>query len=600
MSRKSQQLRKELDISSQSKLIDEKMAKLALEKQLILEKGLQSKDADTLFKANLLYNQYFGKKQNEQIVERKSLMFDPYLLNEMMGFKDKYYALSYNTLRTMAKTPIIKSIIGTRVEQVASFSGFQNDYSKMGWTIRKKGTLQHDLEDNDKKEIDRIAAFIQEGGIVGDAWNSDDFDDFLRKIVPDSLSLDQWTTEIVRSRGGDVVEYFATDGATYRFAESKNPTNSIAIDYNNILYYPKYVQILDSQIVSEFYPWELCMGIRNPNTDIYKNGYGRSELEDMIKIVTWMLYSDSYNGKFFSQGAAPKGIIRLSGNVNDGRLAEFKQQWQAQVAGVQNAWKTPVLEADKMDFINMQMSNQDMQFSNWQEYLIKLGCAQYKIDPSEIGFPMGGSSNTAQFETDRKYKLEYSQEKGLLPLLKHIQRKLNRSLISQLSNGFEFVFTGLENEDEAKLLENDIKALGNFMGYKEIRKKRGLPVELEDPDDMIFNSMYYQMTMAKKQQGGGGGGMFGGGGEEPATEESEKEENQNPFLLIPRNPYDRGGLNVENPYNEGGETHRNPFRKKWWEDEEEEEVTNQEKDQIDNPFMKSFNEWIDRLIETDK
>jgi hypothetical protein len=597
MSKKQTKSKKEPDISIQSKLIDEKIAKLSLEKQLILEKGLQSKDADTLFKANLIYNQYFGKQQ-EQVVTRKSLMFDPYLLNEMMGFKDKYYALSYNTLRTMAKTPIIKAIIGTRVEQVASFSGFQNDYSKLGWTIRKKGTLQHDLEDNDKKEIDRISKFIQEGGIVGDSWGSDDFDDFLRKIVPDSLALDQWTTEIVRSRGGDPVEYFATDGATYRFAESKNPENSIAIDYNNILYYPKYVQILDSQIVSEFYPWELIMGIRNPTTDIYKNGYGRSELEDMIKIVTWMLYGDNYNGKFFSQGAAPKGIIRLSGNVNDGRLAEFKQQWQAQVAGVQNAWKTPVLEADKMDFLNMQMSNQDMQFSNWQEYLIKLGCAQYKIDPSEIGFPMGGSANTAQFEADRKYKLEYSQEKGLLPLLKHIQRKINKSIISQLNSSFEFVFTGLENEDEAKLLENDIKALGNFMGYKEIRKKRGLPEDLEDPDDMIFNSMYYQMKMASKQQGGGGGmgGMMGGGeGEQPKEEESEEE--QNPFLLIPRNPYDRGGLSPDNPYEGGGTSHRNPFRKKWWEDEEE-EIKQQEEGE--NPFMKSFYGWIDELIEKDK
>ena len=145
-----------------------------------------------------------------------------------------------------------------------------------------------------------------------------------------------------------------------------------------------------------------------------------------------------------------------------------------------NSWKTPVLEADKMDFINLQMSNADMQFGHWQEYLIRLTCSMYKIDPVEIGFLQGSGGNSqSMFESSQQVRIKYSQERGLIPILKFIQSKINKYLVSQLNNDFEFIFTGLENEDEKAELQADIQKLGNFMSLKEIRRKRGLPEEVE-------------------------------------------------------------------------------------------------------------------------
>ena len=319
--------------------------KAELEQKLLLEKALRSTNVDTLLKANLIYNQLQGNQQPAQnnYQERKSFLIDPYNLYENMGYKDKAFSVSYNTLRSMSHSPITKATIKTRVEQVTQFSEYQDDEQRFGWQIRNKKTKdKKKITDRDKRIIEYIATFISEGGNIGDNWNSDDFNDFLRKVTPDSLILDQMTFEIREDTMGRPVEYFATDAATYRLAKTYTYNNNIDENGRRLLYYPKFVQVFESQIANEFYPWELCFGIRNPSTNIYGNGYGRSELEDMVKIITWMLYGDQYNGKFFSQGAAPKGIIRLSGNVNDGRLAEFKQQWQAQIAGVQNAWKTPI------------------------------------------------------------------------------------------------------------------------------------------------------------------------------------------------------------------------------------------------------------------
>ena len=53
------------------------------------------------------------------------------------------------------------------------------------------------------------------------------------------------------------------------------------------------------------------------------------------------------------------------------------------ITGVMQAWKTPVVEAD-VDWIDLQKNNRDMEYTSWMEYLIKLSCAIYSIDPTEI------------------------------------------------------------------------------------------------------------------------------------------------------------------------------------------------------------------------
>ena len=476
--------------------------KLVVQERLVLQKSLQSSDPETIIKAN----NYIGTEFQKQAGENKSYIFDPWTFQAQFGYKDKLSGVSYNTLRRMGKTPIINSIISTRVEQVASFLEPTDDEEKIGFMIRKKkritGTMNDDkeLSKKDEARIEFLTDFILNCGSEANRWHGDSFDTFIRKIVRDSLELDQMTFETIRTRKKIPTEFIATDGATYRFAETVDEA-----DYKSrekILqdgYHPSYVQIYQNQIWNEFYPWELCFGIRNQFTDVRVNGYGQSELEILTSQVTWMLYSDTYNGKFFSQGSAPKGILKVSGGVNEARLAEFRQQWQAMVSGVQNAWRTPVMEADKMEWVDLQKNNRDMEFAKWQEYLIKVSCAIYKIDPAEIGFPMSGSSDSQpMFEGNNEARLQYSKDKGLRPLLKFIQSKINKFIISQLDNSYEFVFTGIEAESETQKIDIDIKKVGNFMGLKEMRRKYNLPDEI-DEDDIILNPYYMQNKTAIDQ-----------------------------------------------------------------------------------------------------
>lgn len=533
-------------LSKQLDAIDLAQKKLEAKRFRTLEKALRSESPEDMVKAAQVVNRIQPKANNDT---GKAFFIDPLEFNSNLGYKDKPFALSYMTLKRMSKTPIINSIIKTRKNQVADFAEPQENKYSTGFVIRKKpkGGIEQKMDNKDKKIAFAITDFILKGGNVGQ-WEHDDFDTFIRKIVDDSLVYDQMTFECIRNRRGQLESFMATDAATFRMADS-----FFDKDYDNAFfqrngssvweqrsqfgpkvhgYYPAYVQVYQNMKVNEFYPWELCFGVRNPSTSIWANGYGCSELEELINVVTSMLWGDEYNRRFFSQGSAPKGLLRVKGNVNEASLQQFKQQWQSMITGVMQAWKTPVVEAD-VDWIDLQKNNRDMEYSSWMEYLIKLACAIYSIDPTEIGWDISrGDRSGGLNEGNQEQRLKHSKDKGLYPLLKFLQRKINKYIVEQINPDYELVFVGLNGLTIEEELKMDIDKVNSFMTVNEAREKYEMqPLEGGDaPNNATFVQNKNAAMMA--QQGGmaGAGGNMSQGQPQPVTEE-EEEEPQNPFDL---------------------------------------------------------------------
>lgn len=478
--------------------------RLEAKHQLTIQKALASENPNDIVKASKEYERLKGDSSAGN--QPHAYFIDPLQFNSNLGYKDKEYSLSYETLRRMAKTPIINSIIKTRVNQIADFAEPQENKYSTGFVIRKKskGGLEQEMSEKDKKIAFAITEFLLRGGSEN-TWERDDFDSFIRKIVNDSLVFDQMTFEVVRNRRGAVNSFIATDASTFRISESlfkkdyDNPyfkKNGSYFDNDDEYlgqkingYYPSYVQIYQSTKVNSFYPWELCFGVRNPSTSVYANGYGCSELEDLINVITSMLWGDEYNRRFFSQGSAPKGMIRVKGSNNENALQQFKQQWQSMISGVMQSWKTPVVDAD-IEWIDLQKNNKDMEYSSWMEYLIKIACAVYSIDPTEIGWDISRSSGGGLFEGNQEQRLQHSKDKGLYPLLKFLQRKINKYIVESINPDFEFVFMGLNGMTIVEELDMDIKKLSNFATLNEIRQKYEMkPME---NGDIPLNSIYVQ------------------------------------------------------------------------------------------------------------
>lgn len=510
-----------MGIGKKLEAIDKIQERLGIQKALLVESGLRSNSPTDILSAQKVLQNIEQRQESN----KKSFIVDPLEFNSSMGFKDKPYSLSYSTLKAMSKAPIINSIIKTRKNQVADFAEPQADKYSTGFVIKRKKVMGNDSYENteeDWRNIQMIQDFMMNCGRA-EKWESDDFETFIRKIVEDSLVYDQLTFEVVRDQQGMPYEFFATDAATFRVADSYDDDNYEGLEKEQLRgYYPSYVQVYQGSVVNDFYPWELCFGIRNPSTSIYNVGYGISELEELISTITAMLWGDEYNKRFFSQGSAPKGMLRVKGGVNNKQLDAFRQEWLATMTGVQQAWKTPVVNGDEVEWIDMQKNNRDMEYQKWIEYLIKLSCGVYSIDPNEIGFNINTGNNMGGWESNNEGKLKHSKDKGLYPLLKFIQRKLNKHIVSQIDDRYELSFVGLSGLSMSDELEIEVKKLTNFQTINEIRKKFNLE-EIEGGDTILNPTFVQQQAMANMNQQGEDINPFLMG--------EDEDDGENPFLM---------------------------------------------------------------------
>lgn len=544
-----------------------------IEKEVLIKKALNSDDGNVILQAR----QYLRQNAPKGVEQRPqsyitSIQVDPNDLSASLGFKEKHFSVSYDVLRAMGRTPIVKSIIETRKKQISNFCQPQANKYSPGYVIEPKqkyalGAQKLKLTKTQEERIEFLIEFLMNCGSVENYWEGDDdFGVFVGKLLEDSLLFDQGTFEIARDNSQLPCQFAAQDSSTMRIADTFDSDGRYGGRNAYLFKEPykghpiKYVQAIDGVVVNEYYPWQLCFGIRNASTDIKRNGYGRGELEDMIQTVTALLNADYYNANFFKVGSAPKGILKYTGDINMNTVDQFKNQWVAQTAGVMNMHKIPLINADKMEFINLQQSNKDMEFSKFQEFLIKIACAQYTIDPSEIGFNLTGNSDGGGGGlggSDTKEKIQYSKDKGLKPLLKWLQRLINRFLITPLDKNFVFRFVGIDDETSfVEELDSNIKMLTNFKTLNEIRREYNLkPIK---GGDIVLNALAYQAMMAQMQEGGSG---LEGGGDEYSQS----------------NPFDE-------MFGQDEETDPNPFKAK-----QEEE----------NPITKSFYNDIQTLLSSE-
>lgn len=505
-----------------------------------IQAAMNSDNMEEIMKANL----FFSAKNQKQ--EFRSILFNPYDSSDSgRDYKRTKGILSLRALRQIGNTFIVKSIVNTRVEQIQNFLHFSEDEQKPGFTIKRKAGLfstgeKKDLNDSDKKEIEKIVEFLERGG-DSDKWDTfDTFQDFVRKISFDSLTLDQLAFECVRNRGFELSKFRAIDASLIHFLDSVDPKQKESFEkYRFKGQLPRYCMVWEGQILKNpashesviYYPWELGFGIRNKSTDIERNGYGTSEIETLLEIITWVLMGMQTNGNFFTQGSQPKGFINVkNANITPEGLAEFRQSWSQSMKGYQNSHKTPIIQGVDLEWIDLQMSNRDMEFNEWIKFLIILICSVYRIDPSELGFQFKEQAQIFGQDGQRE-RLSHSKEKGLKPLLTFLSNIINKYLISELNEEFEFSFTGVDPEDEAEQVELDKKkSEAGFVDMKDMFKKYS-GRDFDPENDIILNSVYQSAKQATDQMA-----MMGGQGMNDLVDQGEDEDT---------NPFDKYGEEIE-------------------------------------------------------
>lgn len=459
-----------------------------------------------------------------QMPERtaKSWTVDPYSYIESLTHKDRPATLSYDQLRIMAnRCSVIAAIIQTRTTQVAEFAQSQPDKYSLGYTV----AMRDGSKPGSRAAMAQINQLIQEIGHCGvPGTAADNFENFLKKITRDSLIYDQVAIEVVPRNNGMPAFFEAVDAATIRIAADppspvdqrgekitdlvpQTPFQQAMAAYQRDLMVPtrdgeqpaKYVQVINGTVRTRYAQDELWFGVRNPRSDLNVQGYGLSELETLIGTVTSYLFAEEYNKKMFTQGSMPKGVLNLKGEIDDEMMENFKREWRILVSGVNNAWRTPVINAEDVEYVNLQATNKDMEYMQWIQFLVRIASACYLIDPAEINFdmPRGLDSSSPMIESGNEAKLRASRDRGLHPLLRFIQRAINEIYVYRIDPDFEFRFVGLNAktvEQQQTIIQT---AVTTYKTLNEVRAGEDLPPV--NGGDIVLNPIYAQVILAAQQ-----------------------------------------------------------------------------------------------------
>lgn len=415
--------------------------------------------------------------KSRQQMDPKSAIIDPVNSAYMGGVRDKPTRIPYSTLRNMAKIPAISAIIKTRLNQVARYSRRPRFDGDLGFRIGLKDK-EAKMSDEQKKKAHDMEEFFLKTGWQKNRIRKDNFNQFLRKITKDTLEIDAMAIEKVPTLKNEVAEVWAVDSATIELVIN-NPTGDI--DFDVPVYEPvtkrgakdrgkvAYVQKVNGVVSAEYTEDELAYAIRNPQTDLNYVDFGRSELEDLIEIVTGILNSIRYNTTYFTQNHLPQGVLEIVGKYDDRVLEGFKRHWQNLTRGAGGKWSVPVMaleEGQGLKFTPFKNSNKDMEFNEFLEFLFNIACAVYQIDPNEVGFKSWTSGSGMTQSDNTEAKMNSSQDKGFIPLMNFLSDTFNSEIVDLIDDDFVFEWVGVDEEDEDKRLERQEKQIN--MGTKTV------------------------------------------------------------------------------------------------------------------------------------
>ena len=383
--------------------------------------------------------------------------------------------IGYHTLSQMAATPTVSAIINTRANQLSEFMSPSLDDDDLGYVVR----LKDRRKSPSKSELARINELTDWYLECGETGYLSGLESFSRQFISDSLTWDQACFENIFTRGGGIAGFLPADSATIRRAIPSQ--KEFDKGKRNFKTSSSYVQVVRQEVVAEWRHKELAFCIRRPRTRIAVRGYGHPELESLIRMVTGILHGESYNEGNFTHGLHAAGVLALKSNMGKELFRTFQRDFYSMMSGAHNARKTPIIQLDPganedLLSINMSQNNREMEFQQWMAYLQKMVCANFQMDPAELGFIHGNEGQTSSvFQQGPEQRILASKEKGLRPLVRFFFRCLNRHVMVHKDPRYEIVPVGLDAAQREARLEREIKRLKGFCTYNDIRAKYDLP-----------------------------------------------------------------------------------------------------------------------------
>ena len=131
------------------------------------------------------------------------------------------------------------------------------------------------------------------------------------------------------------------------------------------------------------------------------------------------LASSEHQARFFAQGGSIKGVISVDGTLTTEAARTIQDQWQATYGGVDNAWKTAVLDHGAK-YSPISMSHEDAQFIEMMKYSATEIAVMLNIPPAMLGAE-GQSLTYANAQQNDLHFLKFT----LRPWLRYVEAAIN-------------------------------------------------------------------------------------------------------------------------------------------------------------------------------
>ena len=420
---------------------------------------------------------------DSNLVRGKAILTDPYFeqaSNNYFLSKNKLSRISNRTLRDMSQRDwLVSTILQIRADTVLRFSRKPERKYDMGFRVVK--TNQHEpLTEEDIQNIKMLESYIYNCGRTENTPKGQEMllGEFLKLIVRDGLTFGYVAVEKVLTRTGSLHRFRPLPAETMYLinqAISKEVVEDqvkVAIDMyhrkksdndpradgylapREIDYY-KYVQLsTDNRVLNAFGDEDMVFKLFNPQNYADSNGYCISVVEQAIIMITNHLNIEAYNANFFTHGYAARGILHLKGAVTQNTLASFRRQFYNTISGSTHAWRTPIVAGlDDVQWVPMSGSAREMEYINFNSHIMRAICAQFQIDPIEVGLDYLTTANgraSSQAKESGQFKITYSRERGLIPILMIVEDLFNQDILpcldKELANKYKFKFVGYTDD----------------------------------------------------------------------------------------------------------------------------------------------------------
>jgi HK97 family phage portal protein len=327
--------------------------------------------------------------------------------------------------------------------------------------------------DNDGPKSVRTAKRIR--ALFEEPNGRDTYRDLIQKIVCDLGVLDGAPVEKVRTASGELAQLWPTPGELV----AVNSMWTGDPDQTRFIYSP------DGSTLVRFDSADMFYMIQNPQS---RSVVGLSPLTVLRKAVDAELKGVDYNSRMTS-GAPPEGVLDIGETATPTDVVSAKSDWESNILGqsafaVIGGYKNP-------QFIKFRETNQDMQFREWLDYLVRQHAVVYGLSPQDLGITFDVNRSTSETQSDN------SESRGVRPLMSMIQAAFTRHVVHDESfggrdNNLRFVFTSLNLKESLNRAQINKIAVGSTP-WKTVNEARVMdgraPLGELGDEANIFNSI---------------------------------------------------------------------------------------------------------------